>query len=387
MFMEPKDIEKKEFSINMVLKHNAYLNKPLNFENAYLMGAFTMAAYNEDLREAFGLDRETILVQSVAALCSLHNRDLYKQANSGKQIAGICAAIFDYDISRSTYGFVDVPKDVMDNCGMGGDLFKTPNLSTIAALVVAADGVPMLKHGSPGNTDSTGSSDFLKYCGVELFSTPDKVQKGIADVNFAYTEALDTNYKQIHIQTHKFAHLAHMNDIIGPITNPVNPDRMVQRVIGVNHLIPPERVAEAYIIMNEYGVTNVKRGLFVRGFADKQRNGGIDEVSLMPGGTIVAELNDGKVSTYELFAKDFGLPECTPEDLNPGTNKAETSKQIVQGVIRDARRDTALANAAVLFNLDSGIPLLQAVKHAGELIDSGKPYAVLEAYAKISQVD
>lgn len=387
LYLSRTDLEKElsSFNINSLLKSNGYQNKPLSFEEAYLLGVFTLATHRSDLTPLLPMDVRTATIQSVAALCSLHNKALYEREGSAVQIAGICASVFDYDIGVSRNGFVHPHvEEVMDNCGMGGDLYRTPNLSTIAALIAAAAGVNMLKHGSPGNTDSTGSSDFLKYCGVNLFASKDSVERAIEITHFGYTDALDEGYKLIHTQTHGVARLAHMNDIIGPITNPAYPQLMKKRVVGVNHLIPPERIAQAYLILNEKRITNLERGLFVRGFADKERNGGIDEIGLMEGGTIVAELNGPEIKTYDLFAKDFGLSEMTVSDLDPGTRKAETSKLILQGEITDKRRDAALANAAILFYLKQDLTFKEGTVKARDILNTGRPYQVLAEYSELT---
>jgi len=379
------EIKKTDFSVNSILKINGYRNIPLSFEQAYLLGAFALAPYVKELQDLVDFPKELLLTQSVAALCTLHNRALYQNKASAEQIAGICAAVFDYDIGTSEHGFLNPQvSEVMDNCGMGGDLYRTPNLSTIAALIAAAGGINMLKHGSPGNTDNTGSSDFLAHCNVNLFPSKKVVERAVQELHFGYTDALDEGYKRIHTQTHQFAMLAHMNDIIGPITNPIHPKYMKKRVIGINHLIPPERVADAYRILNERGITYVEHGLFIRGFVDQEKNGGIDEVSIMPGGTIVAELVEGEIKTYTLFARDFGLEKICAKELDPGENKAETSRQILSGEITDGKTETALANAAILFYLAQKLSLPEGTEKAREVLKSKRPLQILEQYAKQS---
>ncbi len=377
--------ELEKFNVNHLLKNKGFQNQPLSFEEAYLLGAFVLSAYDSELSQIVSIDQEKTLIQSVAALCTFHNLETYQKERSAEQIAGICAAVFAYDIQRSDKGFLHPTVDeVIDNCGMGGDLYRTPNLSTLAGLVAAAGGINVLKHGSPGNTDSVGSSDFLEYCGVNLFPDKKIVEEAVKTLGFAYTDALDS-YKRIHLNTHLDAGLAHMNDIIGPLTNPVHPCYMKKRVVGVNHLIPPERIAQAYQILNEKGITFIERGLFVRGFADRSRIGGIDEVSLMPGGTIVTELRDGKIKTYELFAHDFALPEMTAEDLCPGKVKAETSRRILTGEIQGPKLAATLANSAILFYLVEDLPLKDGVDKSRELISSKEPLNLLEDYATLSR--
>ena len=374
-------VNESKFNVNHLLKNKGYQNKPLSFDEAYLLGAFTMAPYVSELQDIFDLPKEIIKIQSVVALSTFHNRFIYQNEQSAEQIAGICAAIFDYDIGTSQEGYLNPDVDiVLDNCGMGGDLYRTPNLSTLSALIAAADGVNFLKHGSPGNTDSVGSSDFLSYCGVNLFPSKELVEKSLENLHFGYTDALDEKYKRIHTQTHHFAKLAHMNDIIGPITNPVNPILMKKRIVGINHLIPPERIAQAYRILNQKSITNLQHGLFVRGFADTTRNGGIDEVSIMPGGTYVAELKNGEIKSYSLYSHDFGLSDISVESLHPGVNKAKTSKEILEGIIVDERKDAVLANAGLIFHLTQGLNLKDSTEKARSILESKIPFYLLQEY-------
>lgn len=377
----------KGFSANGLLKYYAYQNKPLNFVTAYLLGVFTLIPYKNYLQNVFDTEQELAEKQSIALLCALHNKETYKRPGAPEQIAGLCAAIFDYDIGMSPYGFLEAEIDgVMDNCGMGGDLYRTPNISTIAALIAASDGITMCKHGSPGNTDSTGSSDFLESCGVTLFASKELVQIGLEKYHFGYTDALDTSYKSIHVQTHRSAHLAHMNDIIGPITNPLHPRLMTRRVLGVNHLIEPQVVAEAYQLLNEQEITQVDHALFVRGFVDRERNGGIDEVSIFPGGTRVAELKNGKINTYHLHADDFGIPVQEYSEPPQGKDgKAQFSRKILEGKVTGMPKDLVLANTAILYYLTHHLSFDEGFRRAKDVLESGAPVHNLEQYIALTK--
>lgn len=375
----------KGFSINNILKNNAYQNKPLSFEEGYALGIYNLYPYKEELSNIIDVNKTLAEKQGIAALCALHNKETYKHKDAGQQIAGICAAVFDYDISISKKSFLNPDVDfVMDNCGMGGDLYRTANVSSIAALIASSDGVPFCKHGSPGNTDSVGSSDFIEYLGINLFAEKEKVEHAIKKTNFGYTDALNTDYKSIHVQTHKSAKLAHMNDIIGPITNPLNPELVKMRLLGVNHLIEPEVVAQAYNVLNDRGVTNLEHGLFIRGFADIQRNGGMDEASLLPGGTKVAELKNGKIRVYDLFAKDFGLSETTYDKITPQGSKKEFSRRLLCNEISGPARDMILANTALIYYVAHDMPLKEGVMQADKILNSGKPYELVDEYKKIT---
>ena len=157
-------------NVKHLLKGHAYQNIPLNYEEAYNLGLYTLQGCKGD---------ELAQKQSIAALCALHTKATYAwewderqenvhghrlPKNAAEQIAGICAAIFEHDIAKSEFGFVN-PNILyaMDNCGMGGDIFATANISTIAGFIAAAAGIPMCKHGSPANTDNGkyGSSDVI----------------------------------------------------------------------------------------------------------------------------------------------------------------------------------------------------------------------------------
>lgn len=374
------------FNPNEVLKQFAYRDQPLDFETGYLTGLFALAPYDETIRERFGEDRDLIERQSIALLCSLHNQSTYRQENSGEQIAGIVAAVLDHDIGRRTVFRPGIA--AMDNCGMGGDLYRTPNVSTLAALIAAADGVAMAKHGSPGNTDAAGSSDFLAASGADLFCSPELAANALRETNFTYTEALDKQYKSIHLQSHHAARLAHMNDIIGPMTNPLAPELHTKKIVGINHLIEPKRVAEAYQVLNARGITNVEHGVFVRGFIDEAKNGGIDEVSVYAGGTSVAELEGGHVRTYHLQARDFGIPVQSYEEPPTGREgKVGYSNLILDDNVQGSNRNLVLANAAMAFYTAQGTPLEEGFKRAEQVLRSGGPREVLKTYARITRGD
>lgn len=367
--------------IKHILKYHAYQNIPLTFGEAYGLACYALTGCNGD---------RLALTQSVAAMCALHTKATYAWEYSGnnsdipadaaQQIAGVCAAVFEQDIALSPSGFLKPRvRYAIDNCGMGGDLVVTANVSTIAAFIAAAAGIPMCKHGSPANADGGrhGSSDFIALCGINTLAAREDVEASVETLCFGYTEALDSRYKRIHRLTHELAQLPHMNDIIGPITNPLDPKILSRRIVGINHLIPPHVVARAYRILNERGVTKTEHGLFIRGFLNDRSDTGMDEVSICSGGTIVAELRDNEITIRRLSAKDFGLPLAPSEAVSPptGMSKGDFSLKIIAGEIRGPVRDMILANAALLFYLDGrSSNLVDCLAMARETFDSGAAY-------------
>ncbi|MEK7576065.1 MAG: hypothetical protein AAB482_00040 [Patescibacteria group bacterium] len=373
--------------IKHFLKDHAYQNVPLTFDEAYSLGEYALEGC---------AGNQLAQIQSIATLSALHTRSTYAwqrsnrsehnnhrhrlPKNAAEQIAGVCAAVFRSDIAISKFGFLEpnVPY-AMDNCGMGGDLIVTANVSTIAAFIAAASGISMCKHGSPANADNGrhGSSDFVSLLGINTCATKNEVEKCIETDGFGYTEALDSRYKQIHLQTHKVAMLPHMNDIIGPITNPLSPRLLTRRVLGVNHLVSPRIVAEAYQILNEHGVTDLQHGIFVRGFIGGSQYEGVDEVSICEGGTQVAELQDNKIREYRLNAADFGLNPISSVAISPpcGMSKGDFSLGILKGEISGPPLKMILANAALLFYLaDKANNLQKCYTMAQDVYDSGQAF-------------
>jgi anthranilate phosphoribosyltransferase len=268
----------------------------------------------------------------------------------------VCAAVFELDIASSELGFLnpDVPYAI-DNAGMGGDLQITANVSTLAALIAATAGIPMCKHGSPANADQGkhGSSDFIELLGIDASVPKEVMEQCVEEHSFGYIEALDTRYKHIHRLTHDIAKLPHMNDIIGPITSPLNPRLLTRRIVGINQLIPTRVVAEAYLILNRKGITHLEHGLFIRGFADTDRKRGIDELSICAGGTQVAELRGDEIRQFDLGAEDFGLEPVPAESISPpaGMTKGDFSLRILRQEERGPAMQMVLANAALIFVL------------------------------------
>jgi len=369
------------------MKEHKTLNVPLSFDEAYSLGDYAVYACRN-------LGDQQAMLQSFAFLVGFHDRHLYAwqrngcamqhalPENSAEQIAGICAAIFDKDIAKSEFGFLqpDVPF-AMDNCGMGGDRTVTANISTIAAFIASAAGIPMCKHGSPANADKgeCGSSNFVEdFCGIKSNAHKRDVERCVESLSFGYTEALDTRFKLIHMQTHKLANMPHMNDVIGPITNPLLPRLMTRRVMGVNHLIPPKILAEAYRILNKRGFTNLQHGLFVRGFTNSQTEGGMDELSICEMGTQVAELKDGEIEEYWLRPEDFGISPMPMELVSPPADvrKGDFSMSILRGEAPEPCLQMAIANAALLFWLaGKSTCLKECYFTARDVLMSGKAFA------------
>ena len=375
---------------NAILRNYARLNKPLPFGVAYAVGMFAIYPMYEslskdaDLASIFG-DPNLAKTQSVALLSSIYNRGTMSAAGSEDMLAGIIAAIFDYDINNSSQGILRFtsPKIICDNCGTGGDNINTFHISTTAAVLIATYGVTndlaIVKHGSPGNAQKSGSSDFVASLGVEIMPQDlEYVRKLARETGFGFIEALDTRFKSIHTQTHSFAQLAHMNDIIGPMTSPVDPQQLQIKLLGVNQVVDPLTVARAYKVLNGLGVTNVRRGLFVRGLVDsKDSTVTMDEISiLVNGGTEAVLLENQSVTDLGvLTSSDFGVRPAKLVEVMPKTNdkqgRIDYSLDVLHDNAPEGAVNTLLANAGAVIALSlDNVDLLKGTEIARALFGS-----------------
>lgn len=352
---------------NYVLKNNARLNKPMDFDTAYSLGVFTLYPYylplrdSKDLSAVFGKP-EIAKVQAIAVLSSIYNKCMNESDGAAEQLAGITAAVIDHDIGNAPYGFIPLAKipSVADNCGTGGDTIPTFHVSSASGILAATMGLVVAKHGSPGNTRKSGSSDFIGSFNIDTFAPPSRIIKSLQKTNFGYIEALDTRYKVIHVQTHHFSEIAHMNDIIGPMTNPVDPSKLTIKLIGTNQVLPPKVIANAYVILNKLGVTNVRNGMAVKGYgkSESEKNLTMDEISTLKGGTEAVAFGPKGTEELMLGYEDFGL--ARPSEVNEisppegSSARIQFTNKVLEGKSNEGATNLLLANTAMLIALRKG---------------------------------
>lgn len=342
-------------NIKSIFKHNAYQNKPLDFEQGYDLAFYMIEGCNGN---------PIASIQSLSLLCSLHNKATYTHKDAHLQIAGLVAGIIDADIKTSEFGFLkpNVPY-VVDNCGMGGDNIVTANISTLASFICSSLGIFMCKHGSPANADGGrhGSSDFVALCDIPVGLSDIEICRMIEENHWGYIEACDTRFKQIHTQTHKFAQLAHMNDLLGPLTAPIEPSIAKYKVVGINGLLKPIVVSKACQLLNQKGITKFENALFIQGNLNNKEC--VDELVLTFYGTSVAELTkENEVIEYTLFPNDFGMPSVDEKFLSPpaGMSKGRYSSAILNRKLVGPIDQVIAANAAIIFEMVNGSNLKDA---------------------------
>jgi anthranilate synthase/phosphoribosyltransferase len=264
-------------------------------------------------------------------------------------------------------------RPVVDMCGTGGDKIKTFNISTISSFVVAGAGIPVAKHGNRSVTSKSGSADILEALGAKIDAKPADVQSTIESIGFGFMFAPVFHGSMKHaIGVRKEVGIRTVFNLLGPLTNPASAKAQLVGVYDASLVVPIAKV------LRNMGM---ERGMVVHGV------GGLDEVSTF-GRTVVAEIKDGKVLSYELSPEDFGLTQVTPQELKGG-NAAENA-QLAYRLLRDRdsgpKRDIVLLNAACGIYIGGAAPSIKdALKLAADSIDSGNALAVMERYIALSR--
>jgi anthranilate phosphoribosyltransferase len=266
-----------------------------------------------------------------------------------------------------------VSDGLTDTCGTGGGL-TTFNVSTANALLAAAGGVNVAKHGSRSISASSGSADALEALGIAVELQPQQAEQLIEQVGFSFLYApffhpvmgkVFGPENELGIKTIFFT-------IIGPLINPADARR---HVLGVYQPQLVEQVAE---VARDLGFVHA---LVVHGLD------GLDEISLL-GETRVAEVKDSRISYYSLTPEQFGMKRCTLEDVRGGSPKynAKVIRDIFSGKQRGPKRDMLLLNSAAAFLVaDKVSSMEEGLVMARETLDSGRAMAKLDEIIRKSR--
>ena len=306
---------------------------------------------------------ETTPTQNAAFLASLSTKSA--RAETTSEIAGCAAAMRDHATKVST------ELDLFEIVGTGGDNAHSFNISTTSALIAAAGGVKVAKHGNRAASSACGTADCLEALGVNIEQSPDKCRELLNDVGicFFFAQKYHTSMKYVGAIRRELGFRTVFN-ILGPLTNPGSPK---MQLLGVydDYLVEP--LAQVLI---ELGI---KRGMVVYG-TDK-----LDEISLSAP-TRICEIKDGWYKTYTITPEQFGFERCTKEDLKGGT--PQENAQIVRRILggeKGHKRSAALLNAgASLYIAGKADSMQDGIKLAAELIDSGKALKTLESFIEKS---
>ena len=309
------------------------------------------------------MDGKTSPTQNAAFLAALSTKSA--RAETTDEIAGCAAAMRDHAIR------VDTGMDVLEIVGTGGDKAKSFNISTTAAIVAAAGGVKVAKHGNRAASSLSGTADCLEALGVNIDQEPEKCVELLKEAGmcFFFAQKYHTSMKYVGAIRKELGFRTVFN-ILGPLTNPSSPK---MQLLGVYDEYLVEPLAQ---VLSSLGVT---RGMVVYGM-DK-----LDEISLSSP-TKVCELREGWYKTRMITPEEFGFERCTKEDLKGGTpeENAAITKAVLTGE-QGHKRNAVLLNAgAALYIAGKADSMKDGVALAAELIDSGKAKEMLDKIIEIS---
>ncbi|MCQ2542030.1 MAG: anthranilate phosphoribosyltransferase [Lachnospiraceae bacterium] len=322
----------------------------LNYDEAY-------AVMNEIM------SGETTPTQNSAFLAALSTKSA--KAETTEEIAGCAAAMRDHAT------LVETGMDIFEIVGTGGDNAHSFNISTTSAIVAAAGGVKVAKHGNRAASSKCGTADCLEALGVNIDQSPEKCVELLneAGMCFFFAQKYHSSMKYVGPIRKELGFRTVFN-ILGPLTNPGKPK---MQLLGVydEYLVQPL----AQVLIN----LGVERGMVVYG-QDK-----LDEISLSSP-TTICEFKDGWMKNYVIKPEDFGFETCKKEDLVGGTpeENAAITLDILKGA-KGHKRNAVLLNAgASLYITGKADTFADGVKLAGEIIDSGKALETLNKIIEVS---
>lgn len=310
------------------------------------------------------MNGETTPTQNAAFLAALSTKST--KAETIDEITGCAAAMREHALH------VEHDFDVLEIVGTGGDHSDSFNISTTSALVAAAGGAKVAKHGNRAASSKCGTADCLEALGVNIKQDPAKAVEMLRDTGmcFLFAQLYHTSMKYVG-SIRKELGVRTVFNILGPLTNPANAKRTL---IGVYDASLVNPVAE---VLQRLGVN---RGMVVYGMDQ------LDEIS-MSAETLICEFDVEQQKTYTVSPEDFGLNRCDKSELTGGSpeENAAITRAILSGTERGPKRDAVLMNAgAALYIADKAKSMAEGVQLAGELIDSGKALEMLERFIAAS---
>lgn len=285
------------------------------------------------------------------------------------EIAAIANAMRDVAIPLRP----KIQGELVDTCGTGGGL-PTFNISTATAILAAAGGVKVAKHGSRSISHLSGSADAFEALGVSIELTPEQAEELIETVGIAFVNAglfhpvmgrVWGPESELGIKTIFFT-------IIGPL---INPARARCHINGVYRPELVRKIAEVWARLDHKHIL-VAHGL-----------DGLDELSIL-GESLVAEVRGGEITEYTITPEELGLKRCKIDDIAPGDPKynAKTVREVFEGKERGPKRDVVVLNAAGAFVVAEKVPnLKEGVEYAQKIIDEGKAAKKLDELVEVSQ--
>lgn len=308
---------------------------------------------------------ETTPTQNAAFLAALSTKSA--KAETIDEISGCACAM------RSLATPVPHPgMEVLEIVGTGGDNAHSFNISTTSAMVIAAGGVKVAKHGNRAASSLCGTADCLEALGVNIQEDPALCLTMLEKAGFCFMFAQKYHAAMKYVGAiRKELGFRTVFNILGPLTNPASPEMFL---LGVYDEYLVEPVAKVLVSLG------VKRGFVVYG---RDR---LDEISASAP-SVLCEIKDGYYRTLEIAPEDFGLARGQKEEIVGGTpaENAEITRGILSGKIQGTKRNIVLLNAGAALYIGQKAPDIgEGVKLAAELIDSGAAMRTLEKVIEVS---
>ena len=306
---------------------------------------------------------ETTATQNSAFLAALSTKSA--KAETTDEIAGCAAAMRDHATKVKT------DMELFEIVGTGGDNAHSFNISTTSAIVAAAGGMKVAKHGNRAASSQCGTADCLEALGVNIQQSPEKCIELLNSVGicFFFAQKYHTSMKYVGAVRKELGFRTVFN-ILGPLTNPGMPS---MQLLGVYDSYLVEPLAQVLIDLG------IRRGMVVYG-QDK-----LDEISLSAP-TRVCEIKDGWYKSYIIAPEDFGLERCAKEDLKGGSpaENAGITVDVLKGKKGHKRNAVLMNSGAALYIGGKADSIKDGIALAAEIIDSGKALETLNKFIKIS---
>lgn len=325
-----------------------------------------MAGQNLSVEEATAAMNQLMSGKVTDAQIGSYLTALHMKGETIEEITGSAKGMREQCLRLQTEG------DVLDIVGTGGDCTNTFNISSVAALVIAAAGVPVAKHGNRSVSSKCGSADVLEALGVKLELTKEQNEEVLrrTGICFMFAPVYHSAMKYVGRARREIGVRTIFN-ILGPLANPAYANLQVMGVYSEDLVEPLAKV-----LCN----LGVKRGMVVHG------EDGVDEVSIC-GKTKVSEVRNGQVRSYTISPLELGISMAKPEEIKGGL--ADENKAIALGILKGERgpkRDIVLMNVAVaLYIALDNKSLIECAQLAAQMIDSGKALAKLQEFVEVTQ--
>lgn len=310
------------------------------------------------------MNGQTTSTQNAAFLAALSTKST--KSETIDEITGCAAAMRDAAVKFEN------DLDLLEIVGTGGDNAHSFNISTTSAIVIAASGILVAKHGNRAASSFCGTADCLEALGVNIDLEPEKCRKLLNEIGFCFffAQKYHTSMKYVG-SIRKELGIRTVFNILGPLTNPASPKR---HLLGVYDKSLVEPVAEVLMKLGS------RRGMVVFGMNK------LDEISLSAP-TFICEYKDGWMKNYEITPEQFGFERCSSSDLNGGTpeENAAVTRAILSGEEKGHKRNAVLLNAgAAIYIGGKSDSFEEGIAKAADIIDSGRAAALLDKLIVLS---